>query len=54
MTTIIPADRSEFSIDPAILDLLPTQGSVELQRDAAGKVAGGGPIGSSDQERSGH
>ena len=38
MTTIIPADRSEFSIDPAILDLLPTQGSVELQRDAAGKV----------------
>ena len=38
MTTIIPADRKEFSIDPAILDLLPTQGSVELQRDAAGKV----------------
>jgi quercetin dioxygenase-like cupin family protein len=38
MTTIIPADRREFSIDPAILDLLPTQGSVELQRDAAGKV----------------
>jgi quercetin dioxygenase-like cupin family protein len=38
MTTIIPAGRSEFSIDPAILDLLPTQGSVELQRDAAGKV----------------
>jgi quercetin dioxygenase-like cupin family protein len=38
MTTIIPADRRDFSIDPAILDLLPTQGSVELQRDAAGKV----------------
>jgi len=38
MTTIIPADRKEFSIDPAILYLLPTQGSVELQRDAAGKV----------------
>jgi quercetin dioxygenase-like cupin family protein len=38
MTTIIPADRRDFSIDPAILDLLPMQGSVELQRDAAGKV----------------
>jgi quercetin dioxygenase-like cupin family protein len=38
MTTIIPADKREFSIDPAILDLLPAQGSVELQRDAAGKV----------------
>jgi quercetin dioxygenase-like cupin family protein len=38
MTTIIPADRTEFSIDRAILDLLPAQGSVELQRDAAGKV----------------
>jgi quercetin dioxygenase-like cupin family protein len=38
MTTIIPAGRREFSIDPAIFDLLPAQGSVELQRDAAGKV----------------
>jgi quercetin dioxygenase-like cupin family protein len=38
MTTIISAGRTELSIDPAILDLLPAQGSVELQRDAAGKV----------------
>jgi quercetin dioxygenase-like cupin family protein len=38
MTRIIPATRTEISIDPAILDLLPAQGSLELQRDAAGKV----------------
>src|SRR5215468_2514483 len=38
MTMIISAGRTKLSIDPAILDLLPTQGSVELQRDAAGKV----------------
>ena len=38
MTMIISAGRTELSIDPAILDLLPVQGSVELQRDAAGKV----------------
>ena len=38
MTTIIPADRRVFSIDSAILDLLPQQGSIELQRDTAGKV----------------
>ena len=38
MTMIISAGRTELSIDPAILDLLPAQGSVELQRDAAGKV----------------
>jgi quercetin dioxygenase-like cupin family protein len=38
MTQIIPATRTEISIDRAILDLLPEQGSVELQRDAAGKV----------------
>jgi len=38
MTQIIAGTRTEFAIDPAILELLPTQGSVELQRDAAGKV----------------
>ena len=38
MTQIIAGTKTEFSIDPAILDLLPTQGSVELQRDASGKV----------------
>src|SRR5712675_2272921 len=38
MTRIIAGTKTEFSIDPAILDLLPAQGSVELQRDAAGKV----------------
>jgi quercetin dioxygenase-like cupin family protein len=38
MTTIISAGRTNLSIDPAIIDLLPVQGSVELQRDAAGKV----------------
>jgi quercetin dioxygenase-like cupin family protein len=38
MTRIIAATRTEIPIDPAILDLLPEQGSVELQRDAAGKV----------------
>ncbi len=38
MTQIIAGTKTEFSIDPAILDLLPAQGSVELQRDASGKV----------------
>jgi quercetin dioxygenase-like cupin family protein len=38
MTQIITGTKTEFSIDPAILELLPAQGSVELQRDAAGKV----------------
>jgi quercetin dioxygenase-like cupin family protein len=38
MTTIITGTKTEFVIDPAILALLPTQGSIELQRDAAGKV----------------
>ena len=38
MTEIIAGTRTEFAIDPAILDLLPDQGCVELQRDAAGKV----------------
>jgi quercetin dioxygenase-like cupin family protein len=38
MTRIVTGTRTEFSIDPAILELLPAQGSVELQRDSAGKV----------------
>jgi len=38
MTTIITGTKTEFVIDPAILALLPTQGCIELQRDAAGKV----------------
>jgi quercetin dioxygenase-like cupin family protein len=38
MTEIIAGTKSEFAIDPAILELLPAQGCVELQRDAAGKV----------------
>src|SRR3979490_470075 len=38
MTQIIAGTKTEFAIDPAILELLPTQGSVELKRDAAGKV----------------
>jgi len=38
MTKIIPATRTEFAIAPEILELLPAQGCVELQRDAAGKV----------------
>src|SRR5674476_1597196 len=38
MTQIISGTRTECASDPAILELLPTQGSVELQRDAAGKV----------------
>jgi quercetin dioxygenase-like cupin family protein len=38
MTQIISGTKTEFSIDPAILELLPEQGCVELQRDAAGKV----------------
>ena len=38
MTQIIAGERTEFAIDPAILGLLPEQGSIELQHDAAGKV----------------
>jgi mannose-6-phosphate isomerase-like protein (cupin superfamily) len=38
MTEIITGTKTEFSIDPTILDLLPAQGCVELQRDAGGKV----------------
>ncbi|MDO9061847.1 MAG: cupin domain-containing protein [Bradyrhizobium sp.] len=38
MTQIITGTKTEFSIDPVILALLPEQGCVELQRDAAGKV----------------
>src|ERR1700736_5619726 len=38
MTQIIAGTKTEFTIDPAILELLPAQGSVELQRDAPGKV----------------
>lgn len=38
MTQIIAGTKTEFAIDPAILALLPSQGCIELQRDAAGKV----------------
>jgi quercetin dioxygenase-like cupin family protein len=38
MTQIIEARATEIAIDPAILNLLPEQGSIELQHDAAGKV----------------
>ena len=38
MTEIIAGGKTEFAIDPDILELLPAQGCVELQRDAAGKV----------------
>ena len=38
MTRIITATKTKFAIDPAILALLPAQGCIELQRDAAGKV----------------
>ena len=38
MTQIITGTKTEFAIDPVILNLLPEQGCVELQRDAAGKV----------------
>ncbi len=38
MTRIIAGTKTEFSIDPAILELLPAQGCIELQRDAAGKI----------------
>jgi quercetin dioxygenase-like cupin family protein len=38
MTQIIAGPKSEFAIDPVILSLLPEQGSIELQRDSAGKV----------------
>ena len=38
MTQIISGHKTEFAIDPAILNLLPEQGCIELQHDAAGKV----------------
>ena len=38
MTRIITGTKTEFEIVPAILALLPAQGCIELQRDAAGKV----------------
>jgi len=38
MTRIITGTKPTFVIDPAILALLPSQGCIELQRDAAGKV----------------
>jgi quercetin dioxygenase-like cupin family protein len=38
MTRIISGQKTEFAIDPAILNLLPEQGSIELQHDAAGKL----------------
>src|ERR1700686_3672200 len=38
MTQIIAGTKTEFSLDPAILSLIPGQGSIELQHDAAGKV----------------
>jgi mannose-6-phosphate isomerase-like protein (cupin superfamily) len=38
MTTIITGTTTEYAIDRAILALLPPQGCIELQRDAAGKV----------------
>jgi quercetin dioxygenase-like cupin family protein len=38
MTQIIAGQKTVFAIDPVILNLLPEQGSIELQHDAAGKV----------------
>ncbi|MGJ4931736.1 cupin domain-containing protein [Bradyrhizobium sp. HKCCYLS2038] len=38
MTQIIAGTKTEFTIDPDILALLPRQGCIELQHDAAGKV----------------
>lgn len=38
MTQIVSGHKTEFAIDPAILNLLPEQGSIELQHDAGGKV----------------
>jgi quercetin dioxygenase-like cupin family protein len=38
MTQIVSGHKTEFVIDPAILSLLPEQGCIELQHDAAGKV----------------
>jgi mannose-6-phosphate isomerase-like protein (cupin superfamily) len=38
MTQIIAGTKTEFSIDSTIMALLPAQGCIELQRDAAGKV----------------
>ncbi|WP_315782870.1 cupin domain-containing protein [Bradyrhizobium sp. SZCCHNPS1003] len=38
MTQIIAGTKTSFAIDPDILALLPAQGCIELQHDAAGKV----------------
>lgn len=38
MTQIIAGTKTDFAIDPDILALLPSQGCIELQHDAAGKV----------------
>ena len=38
MTRIVTGTKTTFAIDPALLALLPAQGCIELQRDAAGKV----------------
>ncbi|MGC2774736.1 MAG: cupin domain-containing protein [Bradyrhizobium sp.] len=38
MTQIIAGTKTEFAIDSDILALLPTQGCIELQHDAAGKI----------------
>jgi len=38
MTQIIAGTKTEFAIDPDILALLPSQGCIELQHDAAGKI----------------
>ena len=38
MTQIIAGHKTGFEIDPDILNLLPEQGSIVLQHDAAGKV----------------
>ena len=38
MTQIIAGTKTEFAIDPDILNLLPAQGSVELQHDAAARL----------------
>lgn len=38
MTQIVTGTKTDFAIDPDIMALLPAQGCIELQRDAAGKV----------------
>lgn len=38
MTQIIAGTKTDFAIDPDLLALLPEQGCIELQHDAAGKV----------------